>query len=88
MKFHENILNGFQIIERTRLRDERTDRQTDRQPRQKQYISTPVRVRHNDVLVSFLKHNFCFLFTSWRANEAYDFCIGHYFTDLINRAIK
>ena len=28
MKFHENILNGFQVI-----------RRTDRQPRQKQYVS-------------------------------------------------
>ena len=27
MKFHENILNGFQVIEQTRLRDGRTDRQ-------------------------------------------------------------
>ena len=25
MKFHENILNGFEVIERTRLSDERPD---------------------------------------------------------------
>ena len=29
MKSHENILNGFQVIERTRLPDGRTDRRTD-----------------------------------------------------------
>ena len=28
MKFHENNLNGFQVIERTLLRDRRTGRQT------------------------------------------------------------
>ena len=50
MKFHENILNGFQVIERARSRDGGaeglTDGQKDRQPRHKQYISTPVRRRH------------------------------------------
>ena len=40
VKFRENILNG-QVIERTRL-------QIDRKPRQKQYVSTPVRGRHNN----------------------------------------
>ena len=29
MKYHENILNSFQVIEQTLLRDERTDRRTD-----------------------------------------------------------
>ena len=29
MKFHQNILNGYQVIERTRFCDGRTDRQTD-----------------------------------------------------------
>ena len=29
MKFHENILNGFQVIEQTQLRDGWTDRWTD-----------------------------------------------------------
>ena len=28
MKFHENILNGFQVIEWTQLHGKRTDRQT------------------------------------------------------------
>ena len=42
MKLYENILNDFQVMERTR-----TDRQTDRHPRQKQYVSTPVRGRYN-----------------------------------------
>ena len=28
MKFHENILNRFQVIERTRFRDGRTERRT------------------------------------------------------------
>ena len=31
LSFHESILNGFQVIERTRLRDGRTDGQTDSQ---------------------------------------------------------
>ena len=31
MKFHEDILNSFQVIERTRLRDGWTDRRTDGQ---------------------------------------------------------
>ena len=44
---YENILNGFQVIEQTRLRDGRMDRQTDRQPMQKQNLSTPVRGRYN-----------------------------------------
>ena len=29
MKFRENILNGFQVIKQTRLRDGRTDRRID-----------------------------------------------------------
>ena len=29
MKFHDNILNGFQVIQQTRLCDGQTDRQTD-----------------------------------------------------------
>ena len=33
MKYQENILNGFQVIEPTRLRDERTVSQTDKQLR-------------------------------------------------------
>ena len=41
MKFHENILNGFQVIERTRLRDRQTD------IRGKNNVYTPVRGRHN-----------------------------------------
>ena len=43
MKFHENILNGFQVIERTRLRNGRTD------IRGKNNMSPPssVRGRHN-----------------------------------------
>ena len=55
MKFHENILNDFQIIERARSRDGGTegltDGQKDRQPRQKQYVSTSV---FSDEKVSYL----------------------------------
>ena len=36
MKFHENILNGFQVIERTRLHDGWMDRQMDRQQKQQE----------------------------------------------------
>ena len=39
MKFVENILNGFQVIERTQF----CDRWMDRQPWQKQYVSIPFR---------------------------------------------
>ena len=40
MKFHEDSLNGFQVIERTRVWQ--TDTQTDRQtPGEKQYVSQP-----------------------------------------------
>ena len=78
MKFHENILNGFHVIERTRLGDGQTDRRTDNQGKNNMSPS----------LSGFSSIIYCFLFTSWRANEAYDFCIGHYFTDLINRTIK
>ena len=39
MKFREDGLNGFQVIERTEF----CDRQTDRQPRKKQYVSLPLR---------------------------------------------
>ena len=31
MKYHEDILNGFQVTERTRFCDGQTDRQTDGQ---------------------------------------------------------
>ena len=39
VKFHKNVLNGFQVIERTRF----CDGLTDRQPRQKQHVSTASR---------------------------------------------
>ena len=45
MKFHEDILNGFQVTERTRFcdgqTDGRTDGQTDGRLWQKQYVSQP-----------------------------------------------
>ena len=40
VKFHENILISFQVIERTRLRDGRTDRRTDN--RGKNNMSPPL----------------------------------------------
>ena len=40
MKFHENILNGFQVLEQTGLHDGRTDN------RGKNNVSIPVRRRH------------------------------------------
>ena len=40
LKFHENILNGFHVIERTRLCAGQTDRWTDNQG--KNNISPPV----------------------------------------------
>ena len=60
MKFNDNILNGFQVIERTRLgtdgqTDGQTDRQMDIQLRQKQYVSTPVRGRQNTKLHQNIK---------------------------------
>ena len=42
VKFHENILNGFQVIEQTQLHDRWTDRQMDRHSRQKQNVSTSI----------------------------------------------
>ena len=51
MKFHKDILNGFEVTERTRICDGQRDRlmdrpmdgtgRTDRQPWQKQYVSKP-----------------------------------------------
>ena len=59
MKFLENILKRFQVIERTRLTDGRTD------DRQKQYVN-PYQGRHNLTSISFhkrlylrLAHNVC-----------------------------
>ena len=50
MKFHENPLNGFQVMnitEQTRFRDEQTNKRTDIQgKKQYMYGSTPVRGRH------------------------------------------
>ena len=47
MKFHRNICKGYQVIERTRFCDGRTDTQTDRQTHRqtqgkKQYVSRPL----------------------------------------------
>ena len=42
VKFHENILNGFQVIEQTQLHDRWTDRQMDRHSRQKQNVSASI----------------------------------------------
>ena len=62
MKFHEDILNGFQVTERTRFcdgqTDVRTDRQMDRQmdrqtngrPGQKKMFPNPKGGRHNYLL--------------------------------------
>ena len=69
MIFHENILKGFQVIERTRLRDGWTDRQ----PRQKQYVSTPVRGRHK--YISCGPHSFredLFSFSHYKTMGAND----------------
>ena len=41
MMFHEDILKDFQVTEQTRFFDRKTDRQMDRQPWQKQYVSQP-----------------------------------------------
>ena len=41
LKFYEDILNGFQVTERTRICDGRTGRQKDRRPWQKQYLYRP-----------------------------------------------
>ena len=56
MKFHENILNDFQVIGRIQLRDGQTDRWTDN--RGKNNVSIPVRGRHNYVLYIFFFLNY------------------------------
>ena len=55
MKFHEDILNGFQVTEQTQFCDGQTDGWTDRRPGQKQYISQPKVGRHK-YLKWFLPH--------------------------------
>ena len=55
MKFHENILNGFQVIERTRFCDGSKDRRTNNQGKMSPSLSVGGeggvmwRERHNKV---------------------------------------
>ena len=53
MKFREDSLRGFQVIERTRfVTDRQTDRQTDRRtPGEKQYVSQPFGGRHKNAKI-------------------------------------
>ena len=47
MKFHQNILNGYQVVERTRFRDGQTDGRTDRRAWENNMSPDPEAGRHN-----------------------------------------
>lgn len=47
MKFREDSLNGFQVIERIRM----CDRRTDRRPGEKQYVSPKKKISGGDIII-------------------------------------